>query len=34
MVPELLGHRDPESLAAFVPIATETLRDVALPVPA
>ena len=28
---ELLGHRDPESLSAYVRIATETLREVALP---
>ncbi|TIL83913.1 MAG: integrase, partial [Mesorhizobium sp.] len=34
VVSELLGHRDPESLSAYVRIATETLRDVALPVPA
>ncbi|WP_245440700.1 site-specific integrase [Mesorhizobium sanjuanii] len=33
VVSELLGHRDPESLSAYVRIATETLRDVALPVP-
>lgn len=34
VVSELLGHRDPESLSAYVRIATETLREVALPVPA
>ncbi|RWN86079.1 MAG: integrase [Mesorhizobium sp.] len=33
VVSELLGHRDPESLSAYVRIATETLRDIALPVP-
>lgn len=33
VVSELLGHRDPESLSAYVRIATETLREVALPVP-
>jgi integrase/recombinase XerD len=31
---DLLGHRDPESISAYVRIATETLRDVSLPVPA
>lgn len=30
---DLLGHRDPESISAYVRIATETLRDLALPVP-
>lgn len=30
---ELLGHRDSESISAYVRIATETLRDVSLPVP-
>ena len=30
---DLLGHRDPESISAYVRIATETLRDVSLPVP-
>jgi integrase/recombinase XerD len=34
VVSELLGHRDPESLSAYVRIATETLREIALPVPA
>lgn len=33
VISELLGHRDPESLSAYVRIATETLREVALPVP-
>lgn len=31
---DLLGHRDPESTSAYVRIATETLRDVSLSVPA
>lgn len=31
---DLLGHRDPESISAYVRIAAETLRDVSLPVPA
>lgn len=30
---ELLGHRDSESLSAYVRIATQSLRDVSLPVP-
>jgi integrase/recombinase XerD len=30
---DLLGHRDPESISAYVGIATESLRDVSLPVP-
>jgi integrase/recombinase XerD len=30
---DLLGHRDPESISAYVRIATETLREVSLPVP-
>jgi integrase/recombinase XerD len=30
---DLLGHRDPESISAYVRIATESLRDVSLPVP-
>ena len=30
---DLLGHRDPESITAYVRIATETLRDISLPVP-
>ena len=30
---DLLGHRDPELISAYVRIATETLRDVSLPVP-
>lgn len=30
---DLLGHRDPTSISAYVRIATETLRDVSLPVP-
>jgi site-specific recombinase XerD len=31
---EILGHRDPESISAYVRIAADTLRDVSLPVPA
>jgi integrase/recombinase XerD len=30
---ELLGHRDPQSLSAYVRIATQPLREVSLPVP-
>jgi integrase len=30
---DLLGHRDSESISAYVRIATETLRDVSLPAP-
>ncbi|CAG1019413.1 Tyrosine recombinase XerD [Burkholderiaceae bacterium] len=30
---ELLGHRDSQSLSAYVRIATQSLRDVSLPVP-
>jgi site-specific recombinase XerD len=30
---DLLGHRDPESVSAYVRIATESLRDISLPVP-
>ena len=30
---ELFGHRDSESISAYVRIATETLRDISLPVP-
>ena len=33
IVSELLGHRDPESVSAYVRIATESLREIALPVP-
>lgn len=29
----LLGHRDPESVSAYVRIATESLREISLPVP-
>jgi site-specific recombinase XerD len=29
----LLGHRDPESVSAYARIATESLREVSLPVP-
>jgi integrase/recombinase XerD len=34
VVSELLGHRDPKSLSAYVRIVTLTLREIALPVPA
>lgn len=30
---DLLGHRDPESVSAYVRIATQPLREVSLPVP-
>jgi len=30
---DLLGHRDSESISAYVRIATESLRDISLPVP-
>jgi site-specific recombinase XerD len=30
---DMLGHRDSESISAYVRIATETVRDVSLPVP-
>lgn len=30
---ELLGHRDSQSLSAYIRIATQTLREVSLPVP-
>ncbi|NVM93295.1 site-specific recombinase XerD [Variovorax sp. SG517] len=30
---ELLGHRDSQSLSAYIRIATQSLRDVSLPVP-
>lgn len=30
---DLLGHSDPESLSAYVRIATQSLRDISLPVP-
>jgi site-specific recombinase XerD len=33
LLSDLLGHRDPESISAYVRIATETLRDISLPVP-
>lgn len=33
VISELLGHRDPESLSAYVRIATQTLREIARPVP-
>lgn len=31
---DLLGHRDSDSISAYIRIATETLRDISLPVPA
>lgn len=33
VVSDILGHRDPDSISAYVRIATEKLRDVSLPVP-
>jgi site-specific recombinase XerD len=33
LLSELLGHRDPESVSAYVRIATQSLRAVSLPVP-
>jgi integrase/recombinase XerD len=30
---DILGHRDPESVSAYVRIATQSLRDVSMPVP-
>jgi site-specific recombinase XerD len=30
---DLLGHRDPESVSAYIRIATQSLREVSLPVP-
>jgi site-specific recombinase XerD len=33
VVSDLLGHRDPDSLSAYVRIATQSLREVSLPVP-
>jgi integrase/recombinase XerD len=33
VVSDILGHRDPDSISAYVRIATATLRDVSLPVP-
>ncbi|KDP87237.1 hypothetical protein CF70_002645 [Cupriavidus sp. SK-3] len=30
---DLLGHRDPESVSAYVRIATQSLREVSLAVP-
>ena len=30
---DLLGHRDSESVSAYVRIATQSLREVSLPVP-
>ncbi len=33
VISDLLGHRDPESISAYVRIATESLREISLPVP-
>jgi integrase/recombinase XerD len=33
MLSDLLGHRDPESISAYVRIATQSLREISLPVP-
>ncbi len=33
MLSDLLGHRDPESVSAYVRIATESLRELSLPIP-
>ena len=33
LLAELLGQRDPESVSAYVRVATQSLRDVSLPVP-
>lgn len=33
IVSDILGHRDPESTSAYIRIATERLRHIALPVP-
>ncbi|MCY1268195.1 Tyrosine recombinase XerD [compost metagenome] len=33
VVSDILGHRDPDSISAYIRIATESLRDVSLPVP-
>jgi len=33
VVSDILGHSDPESISAYVRIATERLRDVSLPMP-
>jgi site-specific recombinase XerD len=30
---DILGHRDPDSVSAYIRIATQSLRDVSLPVP-
>jgi len=30
---DLLGHRNPASISAYVRIATDSLRDISLPVP-
>jgi site-specific recombinase XerD len=33
VISDILGHRNPDAISAYVRIATETLRDVSLPVP-
>jgi site-specific recombinase XerD len=33
LLSDLLGHRDPESVSAYIRIATDSLREVSLPVP-
>ena len=33
LIGDILGHRDPESTSAYLRVATERLRDMALPVP-
>jgi integrase/recombinase XerD len=33
VISDILGHRDPESISAYVRIATRSLREVSLPVP-
>lgn len=33
LLSDLLGHRDPDSVSAYVRIATQSLREVSLPVP-
>jgi integrase/recombinase XerD len=33
LLAELLGHRDPESVSAYARVATQSLREVSLPVP-
>jgi site-specific recombinase XerD len=33
VIGDILGHRDPDSTSAYLRVATERLRDLALPVP-